>query len=147
MGALVRDPSQVWENALSACLVRIKACSRNQHNARHGRSTGLCQKESINFDQSMRGLIRRDLCFGWGPACGSRSNHIRKQALHRTKERDEGVEKEEAKIRLYYRVDHYYGWLVLNSTRFSEEAYERHLRIIFPADRKGSIYLWASTSH
>lgn len=102
--------------------VRIKACSRNQHNTRHRRSIALCQKESINFDQSMRGLMKSNLCFGSGPACGSRSSHIMKQALlYRTKERDQGVEKAEAKIRLYYRAGHYYGWLVLNSTKFSEQ--------------------------
>lgn len=56
-------------------------------------------------------------------------------------------EKERAKIRMYCGVGHYYGWLVFNSIRFSEEIYGSHLRIVFQADRRESIYLLAYTSH
>lgn len=117
------------KNSVHTCQVRTMACSRNQHNIGHSRGSGLRQKESTDYDQT---ISER--------ACGKHSvlaqvhlvGHIMEQPpLHRTKGRNQEWNggKEKAKIRIHPNS----RWLGKLMKGFSELPSQQ-------TDRRGSVY-------
>lgn len=100
-------------NAMHTCQVRTMACSRNQHNMGHRRGSGLHQKESTDYDQTVS-----ERAYGKHSVLAQVHLVRRQQSHHGTasppQNQREGIrewkgEKEKAKIRMYYEVGHYLG--------------------------------------